>query len=183
MGRLWLAAAGIFVILAAAAGQGGAPAGSDAAAQAAGASAGGEQSGPSQPIAFSHKEHAGTLALTCDTCHTLSKSGEAFSIAQPPACMQCHQAIATDNPGVQKLAAIASANQTIPWVHIYEVPSFVTFSHKTHLDAGNTCQECHGQVAQRDQLFKETDISMSGCLTCHRAKNAATDCDTCHTLE
>jgi hypothetical protein len=59
----------------------------------------------------------------------------------------------------------------------------VTFSHKMHLDHGNTCQECHGPVNERDQIFLETDISMGGCLNCHRLKKASTECDTCHMLQ
>jgi hypothetical protein len=139
--------------------------------------------GPEQPIPFSHQIHAGTVKLACDTCHGLSKSGDSFAIPQATFCMQCHQTIAADKPAIQKLAGYAKSGQAIPWVRVYEVPSFVTFSHKTHLDHGNTCQECHGPVAERTQLSKETDISMAGCLACHRTKQAATGCDTCHTLE
>jgi hypothetical protein len=140
-------------------------------------------SGPEQPVPFSHKVHAGAVKLPCETCHTLSKSGQSLTIPQSPTCMLCHQTIATDKPGVQKLATFAKAGQLIPWVRIYQTPSFVTFSHKMHLDHNNTCQECHGQVAERDQLAKEADISMTGCVNCHQVKNAATGCDTCHTLE
>jgi Cytochrome c7 and related cytochrome c len=141
------------------------------------------ETGPEQPIPFSHKIHAGTAGLSCEFCHTLSKSGETLAIPQATACMQCHTSIATNNPDVQKVAGFAKAGRTIPWVRIYQLPSFVTFSHKTHLDHGNTCQECHGPVAQRDRLFMESDISMAGCMNCHRIKKASVECDTCHELE
>jgi hypothetical protein len=97
--------------------------------------------------------------------------------------MQCHQTVAARDPGVQKLADYAKRNAVITWVRIYQLPSFVVFSHKVHLAHGNTCQECHGQVAEQVQLSKEGDISMAGCLNCHRAKKASTDCNTCHMLE
>lgn len=141
------------------------------------------ETGPEQPIPFSHKIHAGTVGLSCEFCHTMSKSGETLAIPQAATCMQCHATMATSNPGVQKLAGFAKAGRTIPWVRVYQLPSFVTFSHKTHLDHGNTCQECHGPVAQRDRLFMETDISMAGCMNCHRIKKASVECDTCHELE
>jgi hypothetical protein len=102
---------------------------------------------------------------------------------QSATCMLCHQTIATDKPGVQQLAVFAKSGQPIPWVRVYQTPSFVNFSHKTHLDHNNACQECHGPVAEREQLAKETDISMAGCVNCHKAKNAAVGCDTCHTLQ
>ncbi|MGO8720853.1 MAG: cytochrome c3 family protein [Acidobacteriaceae bacterium] len=68
-------------------------------------------------------------------------------------------------------------------MRIYELPSFVSFSHKTHLAHGVTCQQCHGQVADQVQVYKAMDISMATCIACHRAKQASTDCDTCHMLE
>ena len=140
-------------------------------------------SGPAQPIPFSHKAHAGTLQLPCEFCHTIAKSGETVAIPQAQMCMQCHQTMDSSDPGVQKLAAYAKSESPIPWIRVYQLPSFVTFSHKTHLDHGNTCQECHGPVAERYRLYKETDISMGGCVNCHRVKKASIGCDTCHTLE
>jgi hypothetical protein len=95
-------------------------------------------------------------------------------------CMSCHQTVAAGTPSIQKLASYAHDKAPVPWVRVYQLPSFVTFSHKVHLDHGNTCQECHGQVVQRDQLFQEVGISMAACLNCHRAKKAQTGCDTCH---
>jgi predicted CXXCH cytochrome family protein len=139
-------------------------------------------SGPEQPIPFSHKQHAGTLQLSCEFCHAPSKSGATLVIPQAAVCMQCHQSVATANPGVQKLANYAKTNATIPWVRVYQLPSFVTFSHRVHMEHGNTCTECHGEAAQQDRIYKATDISMAGCINCHRQKNAAVECDTCHTL-
>ncbi|HEY4050453.1 MAG TPA: cytochrome c3 family protein [Acidobacteriaceae bacterium] len=140
-------------------------------------------SGPDQPIAFSHKKHAGELQMRCKFCHAPSRSGETLAIPQAATCMSCHATVATSNPEIQKLTNYAKASETIPWVRVYQVPSFVTFSHKVHVDHGNTCQECHGQVAARDQLVQESDISMGGCMNCHRIKKASTECDTCHTLQ
>ncbi|HWF05632.1 MAG TPA: cytochrome c3 family protein [Candidatus Angelobacter sp.] len=139
--------------------------------------------GPVQPVPFSHKEHAGTLRMPCQYCHTLSRSGETLLIPRGQFCMQCHANVATDQPGVRKLAEYAKTDRTIPWVRIYELPSFVSFSHKVHLQHGATCAECHGQVAQRIRLYQESDISMATCVNCHRAKQASTDCSTCHILE
>jgi Cytochrome c7 and related cytochrome c/Class III cytochrome C family len=140
-------------------------------------------SAPDQPIAFSHKKHAGELQMRCKFCHAPSRSGETLAIPQAATCMSCHATVATFNPEIQKLANYAKASETIPWVRVYQLPSFVTFSHKVHVDHGNTCQECHGQVTERDQLFQESDISMGGCINCHRIKKASTECDTCHMLQ
>ena len=139
--------------------------------------------GPEQPVPFSHKQHAGTLKMPCEYCHAPSRSGATLTIPRASFCMQCHQTIATDNPGVQKLTEYAKTDRTIPWVRIYELPSFVSFSHKVHLQHGTTCEQCHGAVAERVRLYKESDISMATCVNCHRAKRASVDCSTCHMLE
>ena len=135
---------------------------------------------PDQPIPFSHKAHAGVLKVQCKMCHANAGVGETMGIAGAATCMQCHSAIKTDSPSIQKLAAFAKNEREIKWARVYQVPDFVRFSHRAHLDKGTTCAECHGQVVQRDQLFREVNLSMSGCMDCHRAKKASIDCMYCH---
>ncbi len=143
----------------------------------------GSSTTPAQPIAFSPKGHAGTIGLSCSTCHQGTKTGQSLTIPQAPLCMQCHQTIATDKPEIQRLSGFSTTNQPISWVRVYGIPSFVRFSHQTHLDKGNTCKECHGAVETRDSVFAEVDLSMPGCLSCHNAKQASTGCEACHTLD
>jgi hypothetical protein len=135
---------------------------------------------PEQPIPFSHKQHAGALKLKCKMCHPNAGSGETMQIAKASTCMQCHSAIKTDSPAIQKLAAFAKNDREIRWARVYEIPSYVNFSHKTHLEAGNACEDCHGKVAEREQVFREGDISMGGCMNCHRVKKVSIDCTFCH---
>lgn len=135
--------------------------------------------GPAQPIPFSHKTHS-DLKLQCKMCHLNPDPGERATIVPASKCMECHSSIKTESPAIQKLAAAAKAGRDIDWVRVYEIPSWVSFSHRAHLEAGSTCQECHGPVATREQLFRETDISMGGCMNCHRAKKASLDCTYCH---
>jgi hypothetical protein len=137
-------------------------------------------SAPEQPIPFSHKAHAGALKLKCKMCHPNAGSGETMQIAKASTCMQCHSAIKTDSPAIQKLAAFAKSDREIRWTRVYEIPSYVSFSHKTHLDSGNTCEDCHGPVVERDRVFREGDISMGGCMNCHQLKKVGIDCTSCH---
>lgn len=138
---------------------------------------------PEQPIPFSHKEHAGTLKMQCKMCHPNSGLGETMRISAATVCMQCHSAIKTDSPAIQKLAGFAKSGSEIRWARVYEIPSYVNFSHRSHLNAGAKCAECHGEVAARDALFREADISMGGCMNCHRAKKVSIDCNFCHDLQ
>jgi hypothetical protein len=36
-------------------------------------------------------------------------------------------------PRHQKLVALANAGRPIPWIRVYQIPSYVEFSHKAHL--------------------------------------------------
>jgi hypothetical protein len=85
---------------------------------------------PVQPIPFSHKVHAGAMKLTCKTCHPNPDPGETMTIAKPATCMQCHSAIKTESPAIQRLAAAAKEDKPLPWVRVYAIPSFVIFSHR-----------------------------------------------------
>jgi len=135
---------------------------------------------PEQPIAFSHKAHAGALKLKCKVCHPNAGSGETMQIAKATTCMQCHSAMKTDSPAIQKLAAFAKNGREIPWARVYEIPSYVNFSHKTHLDSGSSCEDCHGSAVERERVFHEGDISMGSCMNCHRLKKVSIDCTFCH---
>ena len=137
---------------------------------------------PAQPIAFSHKTHAGQARIACDYCHAPSRNGETLALPQAAKCMTCHAAIATDKPAIKMVADAAKNNQVLQWVRVYRVPSFVSFSHKIHTSAGAGCEDCHGPVAQRDATALEKDLSMGGCISCHTQKGAPTGCDTCHQL-
>jgi hypothetical protein len=136
--------------------------------------------GIEQPLPFSHKQHAGALKLACKMCHPNPNPGESMTIVGAQACMQCHSTIKTDSPAIQKLAQFAKEQRPVPWVRVYEIPSYVSFSHRTHLEMKSACEDCHGKVVERDQLWKQGDISMGGCMKCHQAKRVSIDCTFCH---
>ena len=134
-----------------------------------------------QPLPYSHRQHL-ALGLKCAECHTNPEPGEMMGFPAPAKCMACHVVIAKEKPAIVKLAAAAREKKEIPWVLVYQIPSYVAFSHKVHGEAGAACSKCHGEVAQRDVLFKEGEISMGACMNCHRERKASNDCGYCHEL-
>ena len=48
---------------------------------------------PDQPIAFSHKIHAGNNKIDCQYCHDTARRSKAASIPATNTCMNCHAAI------------------------------------------------------------------------------------------
>lgn len=132
-----------------------------------------------QPIPYSHKTHL-ALGIECSSCHPNADPGEFMGFPPESLCMGCHQAIKTDSPHIQKLAAAAKDEKPIPWERVYRIEKYVYFSHRVHTDAGTTCEACHGPVRERDVLAREVVHNMSTCMACHAEKNASNDCATCH---
>ena len=135
---------------------------------------------PEQPIPFSHKQHAGKLELKCATCHKNPDPGERMGLATAPLCMQCHEDVKADSPAIQKLAAFAKGKRQIKWARVYEIPSYVFFSHRVHTTAGSACAECHGEVKELEQMTRIKEVNMASCVNCHQAKGASVDCTFCH---
>jgi Cytochrome c7 and related cytochrome c/Cytochrome c3 len=137
-------------------------------------------SAPAQPIPYSHKKHL-ALGLDCKDCHTNPEPGKLMTFPDTSRCMQCHSVVAKDKPAVQKLASYAKSKQAVPWVRVYTVLPGVEWGHRQHLQAGVSCETCHGQVREMEQMSEVTSVtSMAVCLNCHEANRAKTVCDTCH---
>jgi hypothetical protein len=135
---------------------------------------------PEQPIPFSHKSHVAN-GLKCRQCHPVPEPGDFATIPKTAVCMGCHATVRKDSPHIQKLAAYDAESQKVPWAPVYRIPDWVSFNHQKHLASeGVTCETCHGPVSQRDVMRREKDISMAGCMDCHRAKRASVDCQLCH---
>lgn len=103
-----------------------------------------------------------------------------MSLPEAARCMECHTAIKTESPSIRKLAALAKQGNEVEWVPVYELASYVKFSHQRHLDQGTACAACHGQVEEREQVYREMDLNMGMCLDCHREKRATIACNACH---
>ena len=136
---------------------------------------------PAQPLPFSHKIHA-VEGIECVRCHpTASKRFEA-GLPEPVDCLDCHQTVVPENPTIQKLVQLLAADVVIDWVPVYDSPSYVVFSHRKHVRAGERCQTCHGDVTQYDVLPQEVSINMTACMNCHTQRGVENECFWCHEL-
>ena len=135
---------------------------------------------PVQPLPYSHKVHL-ARGLKCNDCHPNPDPGDRMTFAPVTKCMACHVTIAKDRPAIQKLAEYAKSKEPIPWVRVYSVAAGVYWSHRSHLEEGLKCDDCHGQVAEMDVVAKFKDVTtMQGCINCHRQHRAETGCEFCH---
>ena len=140
----------------------------------------GSLAAPAQPIPFSHKTHVAG-GLKCQDCHANRDPGEQMGLPEASKCMACHFSIAKAKPAIRKLSEFAKNKQPIPWVRVHSVPAEIYWSHRTHLTAGMTCEECHGQVPQMDSMARVPNVTtMEGCVNCHKEHKASTGCNFCH---
>ncbi|MAX05274.1 MAG: cytochrome C [Flavobacteriales bacterium] len=141
---------------------------------------------PAQPIAFSHKLHAGENGVDCNYCHTSARKSKHSGIPSANVCMNCHTYInegQTDS-GTKEIQKIYDAlgfdpstrtyiegyeQKPIEWIRIHNLPDHAYFNHSQHVVAGGLeCQECHGPVEEMDVLYQYSELTMGWCIDCHR---------------
>ncbi len=123
---------------------------------------------PVQPVAYSHKLHAGNLGMDCLYCHfTVDRAAYA---ALPPTeiCMNCHTRVKPASPLLALVRESFAADRPIPWVKVHRLPDFVYFNHQAHVTAGVSCVSCHGRIDQMIEVRQVEPLSMAWCLDCHR---------------
>jgi hypothetical protein len=127
---------------------------------------------PIQPVAFSHKTHAGQLGIDCRYCHSSVEKSWFSNIPSASTCMNCHNQVLKDDPRLALVRESAASGKPIPWVQVHRVPDFVYFNHSVHVTRGISCVECHGRIDQMDEVYHAKPLSMSFCLDCHRDPGA-----------
>jgi hypothetical protein len=135
---------------------------------------------PQQPVAFSHKLHAGVNQIGCTTCHAYAWHSKIAGIPSAARCYGCHRFVDSDKPDIQLVNKAFQEGKPLVWNQVYRLPDHVYFTHERHIAAGVDCQQCHGAVAQMETMHQVTSLTMGFCLDCHRQRNAPTDCLTCH---
>ena len=124
---------------------------------------------PDQPIAFSHKLHAGQYQINCNYCHTGVYKAKSANIPSVNICMNCHNTIKTESPEIQKLYSAVENNKPIEWVRIHNLPDLAYFNHSQHVNVGGVeCQTCHGPIQEMEVVYQHAELTMGWCINCHR---------------
>ena len=147
---------------------------------------------PEQPIAFSHKLHAGEHGIDCNYCHHTARSSKHAGIPSVNVCMNCHTYInegtTTGKEEINKIYAAVGFDPStrtyipdyeqkpIEWVRIHNLPDLAYFNHSQHVNvAGVECQTCHGPVEEMDEVYQYSKLTMGWCINCHRETEIDTD--------
>ena len=148
---------------------------------------------PVQPIAFSHRIHAGDNKIDCQYCHSSAKNSKTSGIPSVNVCMNCHKNIgevaeetataehskAFYDGEIQKLYKAAGwdsenleytgETEPIKWTRIHNLPDFAYYNHSQHVTvAGLKCQKCHGPVEEMEEVYQYSPLTMGWCIDCHK---------------
>jgi hypothetical protein len=148
---------------------------------------------PAQPIAFSHRLHAGEMQISCLYCHSGAEQSRCAGIPATSVCMNCHGFVTAPlgaireedelakkenrqprgivSPEIQKIYDALALNDKmqrdssriphpIVWTKVYNLPDFVYFDHRAHVNAGVTCQQCHGSAETMERMRQVPDLTM-----------------------
>jgi cytochrome c2 len=136
---------------------------------------------PTQPIAYSHALHAGTLEIACQYCHTGVEIGKSANIPSANICMNCHTHIQNlegkegISPEIQKIYDAVDNNKPIEWVRVHNLPDLAYFNHSQHVKVGGIeCQTCHGPIQEMEVVGQHSSLTMGWCIDCHRQTEIAT---------
>lgn len=123
---------------------------------------------PTQPIAFSHKLHAGNMQIDCKYCHIGVDKGRFATVPSTNICMNCHTIARKDKPEIIKLSQWFADERPILWKRIHKLGDFAYFNHAVHVNKGIDCKHCHGDVARMEKVQQVQRFTMGACLDCHR---------------
>lgn len=145
--------------------------------------------GQEQPIAFPHYTHVTVNGMQCEYCHQAARKSLHGGVPSGATCMNCHRYVKKDSPEILKVAEYYAKGEPVPWRKVHDIPDFVHFEHKRHVQGGVECTECHGQMGLQGQtttwsvkdedgkvssqtgvrwpVVRETTLQMGWCLDCH----------------
>lgn len=133
--------------------------------------------GPKQPVAYSHKLHAGDLKMDCRYCHAYAERGPHAGVPPTQVCMNCHKQVKKDSPTLELIRsswAEGKGDESIRWIRIHKIPDFAYFDHSAHLGVGVGerraaigCESCHGRIDTMEVVHQNQPLSMAWCIDCH----------------
>jgi len=159
---------------------------------------------PEQPIAYSHRLHAGELEIPCLYCHSGAEKSRHAGIPSAKVCMNCHKFVtapfalmreedalaeeegrtpnAVVSAELKKLFDAIDTQTPIQWTQIHKLPDFAFIDHRRHVAAGVACQSCHGAIETMERVRQDAELTMGWCIDCHRRESVGggLNCAGCH---
>jgi hypothetical protein len=70
---------------------------------------------------------------------------------------------------LEPVRASFRSGRPLIWSRVHRLPDFVHFKHDIHINKGIGCASCHGRVDRMNLMYQASPLTMSWCLSCHRA--------------
>lgn len=137
----------------------------------------------SQPIAFSHRKHAGDLKIACNFCHKYVLTGRHSGLPGAETCGLCHIAPLGHSPEAAKVSEMLAKGEPLRFNKLFRLPDYVFYSHRRHVAIAELdCSNCHDGIADTEVPPDRPliQIKMAFCVDCHRTRGVTTDCTACH---
>jgi len=139
-----------------------------------------------QPFDFPHERHAGKFKINCMYCHSGARRSKVAAIPPVAKCIGCHSNIPSvrETPRIKQLFSYWEKQEPIPWRKVHDLPDFVEFNHKRHVQrfifkdgrsTQQTCGMCHGDVKTMSVAEKVRPLTMGWCLSCHEQFQGESD--------
>ncbi len=123
---------------------------------------------PEQPVAYSHRLHAGQLGMDCRYCHNWVEVSAHSNVPPTQTCMNCHNQVKTASTALTPIRQSWATGQPVEWVKVHHLPDYAHFSHAIHVNNGVGCETCHGRIDEMEVVQQVSSLSMGWCLECHR---------------
>lgn len=134
-----------------------------------------------QPIAFSHKLHTVQNGIACQYCHLYARRSYSSGVPPVSTCIGCHgpeeqKLVLPDSTEIKKIRDYWSQSEPIPWIKIHDIPDFVRFPHKAHInvdsnrlldEAGAGCNKAKDPRSLECKLALFKTGGDERCLACH----------------
>jgi hypothetical protein len=125
---------------------------------------------------FNHLIHIES-GSECSECHEGAESENAAGLPDVESCENCHD--------LEEEGAFSEYLQSEPKKDDKPVISRkrrrgfndVIAPHGTHSDAGLSCSDCHGDIAESEKIMENTILGKEMCMDCHEGER---DCAKCH---
>ena len=95
---------------------------------------------------FSHSHHVGGLGIGCRMCHSQVEKTAFAGMPATHVCMTCHSQIWTNAPMLAPVRKSLAENKPLVWARVHNLPDYVYFDHRVHVNNGVGCSSCHGPV-------------------------------------
>lgn len=132
-------------------------------------------------LKMNHKIHAEN-DVACSACHSVDSNTRFMTFKGHDACSECHDQVKSSNKEDCKICHTNSEGKTALRKNINLSP-LVNFDHKTHVEGGVKCIQCHISANIEKSVFGNNMIPrMETCVECHKDRKIADtdDCSTCH---